>query len=428
MRLGIKITISFVATIFLLEGTLLLLSKTINETKIYRFSTSLNIESESEINNAYNEISPGMQETEIVFLGDSYTNSGRLSQFENFPYFVWESLEKRYTVRNMGMCELSTNLALRRLEDFLESSEYKNEKRYLFVVLIGAANYLSNNKSFEGKITQPWRDITVAPKWFERLRSYKFFRTIYSIANNRLLLYGSWPTGNESVERGIKNSESCLREESKLMKIDCLKKINLTDIEALRVYENYRSKVKNNYLDNYETIELFVRAYPKLINLSRNLVYDFAVSGVNQEKYTLQGVINTLREFGGFLGQEESPSYYKDVLENLIYWDANTSSFSDYQRENLSKMIQKTRALVNAEFIIMTYPLRFKFINDVVRETGATNKITVIDLENHFSKHLLTREGYERYIDDWQHTTVLGNKEIAQVVKDSLIKFNKLNP
>lgn len=432
-----------IISLILLEVALRFIISPYVKTQTYNRRISIDTPVESPVwdkrhDDLYEKYDHNSSNTEILAIGDSFTNGGNVELKDSYPKKLFTELKGEYTVKNMGLCEDTSKGTLFRIKHHLNDSQ----KRKIFIVLTGAADIFFKQKvDFENFYRKTYKDEPVP--FFEvrskitqkeSTKSFHFlfprvFKVIFLKSKD---LFNSFSNKDQSLgenfEHCFKNSakESCLEKfykvNSSIFTGDNSVKKSKGVLNSI-IYYNQRFS-KNPELDIVMDIIQYIKLYPKNLVLL-DFTYNLISYSMQQTKIELIDIVDLLEglyksDIDYFdkrkIDDIESLGAIIKALKNLAI---NQNTIFKERREYLEEIA----ALDNGKdlrIIFSTYPLKYHVLNKQILEVAKKFNLKIVDLEKKFNT--LYKNGYkeEDLIGDWEHCTPLGysimSKEISKAV------------
>jgi hypothetical protein len=414
------------------EVSLILFGSFFNRSALYRGLRDGAEDTTLEINNVTLETYNSLNSHELVCFGDSFTNGGNVFKESSYPYQLWKKLDKKYTVRNVGICEQPTSDALRSIEHFIKSDKYNLKKKYSFLLLSGAANVFTdhldlNKLNKEFRIKQKWKNITDHEEGFvnfikkSKLISLSFF--VSDLLKNNMIsdfIELSYTKDFRDVfnicfyKDDSSLRQKCFRESMPSQDADHLEEVIYTVADYFSKEDIKPFKRASLLLEVLEVFPMIGHHFEftsrLLANLRRQsrIPYTEALSRLEKalkDSQDVFDVVNKNRMGNVFSGSEK--------------WLNKIQMIDSFQEDWLDQIVQLIKPYKNINLVLMTYPISYIKLNESIRKIASKYQIKLIDLEKVFESRI-NNSKENLYITDWQHCTPKGYKLIADTVKESL--------
>ena len=415
-------TLSIVFSLFLLESSLFLFEYYFNKTKIFEAVTVIDREFSSDQDYKF-EINIGTNiKKEIICIGDSYTNGGNLIDIETYPYLLWKELDEVTTVRNLGVCESTTQVALKNFDAFIHSDQFVANTSYTFVFLIGAADIFSSRIDMEytnnNTLSFSWKHLTKDSLSVVNIRSFRLFQFIFNASIDRLSqipIFLSMQLKSEENNNYFSTLLSCLKSSDR----DCIIDHSISPLFLHYFLSKYAAQEKLTLTQKLGLSLRLLRANPVLVN-SDDFLHEIMVNSERQSKYSIELIIQETLIASKKVKKIEP--FVIRIIKNMKHRQHLRTKLLNQQKDTYRKIISLAKKYDNIKLLLMTYPLAYQSTNNIIREIAQQNNINIIDLENVFKEKIKTPNGYYDYITDWEHCTKKGYKLIAEMVKNQLSK------
>lgn len=358
--------------------------------------------------------------SEIIAVGDSFTNGGNLSAKHSYPFHLYNRFKGTTTVRNMGECESTSFKAFKNIQTFYKSKNYNSDTNYLFVILTGVADLMNKDLSSDFNYTGKQSSTSYIHKDVRSFIDYTGFSSNFKSIQLIQYLFGrlTLSTNQNSIELSDK-AYSIIRKCSELPeneRVQCTFKL-LKPFKSFKVHEpvvgnlfmvtkidsslDYSKRI--NYIFKY--LEAFGSIVPK-----RN--YNDLIFEVALFYYQLQSQI-TLEEILSKIDIISTLYPNKLDVENLNkfkYWAQNSSQVKSSLFDSLDSIVSITKQ--HNDFVLLaTYPLEYKIVNMNIREYALNFNIPLIDLEKSFKSRDISK-----LIQDGEHCNKDGYKLMADEI------------
>lgn len=442
--------LSCLLSVILTESLIRLVIHQINAPEVYRsvldyYESDLEVENDIDRNNRF-EVHPGQVQTEILAIGDSYTNGGNVTTWMSYPYQLWLDLKKEYTVRNLGVCESTSSDAYDVLNSFVSSDQFSRDKQYIVLLLTGAADkfkvrqIVDNHDGLSLSLPFISHDKITSVPWWGHLYLYKMARIlagkIKRQINDALLsifniqfFQSDLPLNLEPHASISKLSAQYFHQSTQCLQpgyIKCLMQVfhhpdysslDETFRQRLLLRALYGSKSLYNSAQVKmliaDLIELY-SSYPE--QLSRiELVLDLISLLELQSEYEMSSISLLIQNIFFQL----NPQIAIQAMQIIDQYTATTTNKSYVQARQLAweQIAKLTDQHPNLKIISMTYPLNFVEVNDFIKENSHRLKFTTIDLYSQF----LRFEQKDQLIDDWEHATPEGYRLMSRLIAPTII-------
>lgn len=374
------------------------------------------------------EIYKSSNRVELTLFGDSFTNGGNVLWDDTYPYQLFQSLEKRVTVRNMGVCSNTTRQSLDVFKKFLASKEFHPDSKNMAIFMIGAADNFSSdlNKPIAGIELEEINWVNMESllykrkivNFFDSLIFLKVIRLTYgdliSRISNSLYSYNKYDDFIKSMAicDTLQYKGNCIYEVYKSHKTNEVEKDDLKEYLVIKYLSDKRVTNSSGYeilLQDYLTI---IKNIPTVISRSDFLMNVLKITQY-QNSIPLSEVRNVLLSQLNYIEDNKSRDVVENLLETFEKWQNN----QDEMRSQILKTWDEIVRLANSnnvELILMTYPADYKLTNQLIREVAKMYKLRLIDLDASFEKI------GNRHLDDWEHSTSEGYKLMAQLISSDL--------
>lgn len=371
-------------------------------------------------------------EIKIYALGDSYTNGGNVIRRKTYPRRLFEMLDQKYDVINMGMCEDTSEGALQRLK--LELSE--NEKvKPVVVVLIGAADVFLNFKKYKEELTNFYKKISKEEIYSKfklnsfNLKSIDFVK--YSINNLReKYRYINMPKEYFTEEyvkcNKLKSDTACLLEMFDRHKLEIIS--DRTIFNQYLTFVIYTQRMKHRETPEF-VVEVLIDVLKKDPNILKypEYVYNLITFSSMQIKIPFKKIVEIIKaekvkatNLEDIVKKEES-DHIGNVIDFMNSWVDGNDLIRNERVENYRKIIAFVRSM-NGEVILLNYPLDYKDTNEDIERVAKEEGVPFVNLKETFKNH----EHDKHLISDWEHCTEYGYKLMAkEVVKEIRVVLDK---
>lgn len=383
--------------------------------------------------NIYERFEGQAQFPRIVAVGDSFTNAGNVDYHENYPYYLWERLNRKTEVMNLGICEDTSFGSYIRIKNLLE----KSPKTSIFVILIGVAdmfyqpnvNFLETYNHYVQNDLIPTRLMT--PKLMEDTTFPGNLKTVR-------MLTALWHKLLEPHQQGDTSILAALRTcyQDQLNKRPCLDQ---------KVEELYQSTASGPDSDlTRSLVRVFVTLNKDHTSLSETGIVEDMMSLLQADPRRMV-ILDTLYNLFAYATKQSALSirhhvlpfikdlYTKeksyidqfhegelDTVENLLssydHFLENQQEVFKQQRKNFINVLNLIRQY-NSQAILMTYPLPYTEINRTIRDVAAETKTPLVDLELIFKNEIERGVKIQELIGDWEHCTPLGYELMAKSIQ-----------
>lgn len=375
------------------------------------------------------EVYQANHNTEILCLGDSFTNGGNTFWDNTYPYKLFLKYNKQVTVRNLGVCSSTTLAISKRLQQFFEGPEYNSKKKYIISIMAGSADIFSHNLEVISDI-----DVSKYQKWhnmdselgkiearFEKIYFLRALKVLILEIYNKLVTVKNSLQSSSSFNQAINKCEV-----SRLEKFICLSELinnseNFSDLSLdLKEHLVMRYLFGNMIIKSSE-ISNVLMSFIEIIKVHpRYLEKDFLVMD-------LIGLVNlqdkiTLSDLNQFILNYSKGINPKSLIVNKRLVENSNQSLTDLKKLNSIRNIEwaKIHAITkkyNAKLVVMNYPIAYKSTNDYLAEMAKKNELDFLDTEKIFTEKNSVQEPL---LDDWEHCSPKGYDLIAELL------FNRL--
>lgn len=391
-------------------------------------------------------------DTEIVTIGDSFTNGGNVLWHQTYPFQLFLKLGKKHPVSNLGMCEDVTKGTYLRLKSYFEKTG-NLKKKYIVIVLVGAADmfygFSQGVDYFYEKYIQNDAFLEVVPfkieedlNFFEQLKTIKLAKFLYYWSKEKISFFyhdasiKDDPLNKKLTECFVDNAStraSCF--ENIIQKIKASQEKPLSQPQIRRIAQ---SIIYNNTMIGYRKDERIIEdlltlshIVPAAITHPRVIVSIFTYVS-RQSKYDLkEHVLPLLKKFlendtSSSLSKQNDRNDGLSIIKSLETYYSKIDHAYALQDEYHKKIISLVREK-GGKLVFLTYPMNYNIINKRILNLAKTDSnVHVIDIEKIFSE-LVNKQGIleQELIDDWQHCTPKGYEIIASAVSDKIPEIAK---
>jgi hypothetical protein len=317
----------------------------------------------------------------------------------------------------MGVCEITSYLTLNTIKKLISSGKIDKNNKYTFIVLAGAADMFIDGCFYKELCTDNLpegfkKEISNKPsliRWLFKLKIYKLASTALTQLMNQ---YGSSNAEKEvqiasneqnyDIDKIFTDVTNCWQSKSEDLSWSCIRNIysqqthpkgqHLVFIKTLSLIlkdSDYTAKTAPQVVERLlkvKTIDYkFTLTATYIINMLRHLQL--------QSIYSPELIYNDIRESYKKVQAEESNKLanvlYKDdglkpVMDNFAQWMKNVKEDRRFTKKYFTNIISTIQEHKNIDLILLTYPLPYTHINNLIRKLGKKFHITVIDLEKTF--------------------------------------------
>lgn len=427
--------LSLVISIIIAELLLQKIIRDVNLPRVYHDVAEFNLyDKEQEGKERYfrdqsQEVYQSNEKTEVICLGDSFTNGGNTFWDNTYPYKLFLRFNKQVTVRNLGVCSSTTLAVSRRLEEFFNGPEYDSSKKYIISIMIGAADIFSRNLEIISEIDnskfQKWHNMELEQSKKESLLEKIYFFRVLKILS--VEIYNRLIGARNSLLSSTKfNQEIQKCAISPTKKFICLKELisNNDDFADLKLdlkehlvmrYLSGDMAVKSSEISKiiFDFLEM-VKVHPRYLEKDY-FVMDLMGLAKLQDKITI-------RELGTFILEHSKGINPKSELVNGEMVKNAIISIEEFDNLNVIRdmewnKIKKIAKKYNAKLIVMNYPVAYKSTNDYLATMSKKNNLTFLDTERIFTERNNTKEPL---LDDWEHCSPKGYDLIAELLFNQL--------
>lgn len=435
MRIKILLfSISLIVSLALLEISLRTFMHFANNTSVLE---KMALDTNTDQDSTFEVYQSKLKTTEIYTFGDSFTNGGNVKYYQTYPYQLWEGLNKKITVNNMGICESSTDVVYKNIKNLLNSDRFSRDKRYYFFILVGAADLFIESCLYsefcaEKAILTYNFETLDHDVIIKKLKIYKMFVTLLNEIKNRSISLYNLISNIDEGYAGKVIDKCFLTTDNDEDKWNCLKK-QMSLIDSSDFFQNdYCEELFKRILkDSDYTPRTATRTVSDLLKLMQLNVYhslngQLLINLISHAKmqsvYSSSYIVERIQESVDKLEKTDSKklAYYEQesgllqIIKNYKRWAQNVDSVTDLRLEYYSKIISLLNSYPNIRPVFMSYPIKYQLNRSVLNYVKSQN-IATIDLESIFSK-LIKKGKMTEYIDDWEHCTPKGYGIIASEV------------
>lgn len=434
-RFLLKLFFSTIFFLVLLEASLQILIYFINNSKTYpAINETANFIQRVKLDSHFEVTLGNQQNFEILCFGDSFTNGGNLSSGHSYPYVLWELYNKKYTVRNMGICESPTAVTFNNIFHFLKSDDFDSSKRYVFAVLTGGADFFSDNlkiapdSALSSKDTLPWAFLgNNENSFFGKIKSLGLARVIWDAiiyVDWYYLKQHLWSSSEQDQKLYVEISKCFDTFDDRSLKV-CLDRMSVKEHQVYPLYKNYSIQYKIKSSQKIRLLKHLVESWPSIISQDERMLTELLVTVQTQSRYTQEEISKTLTTI-----KKSSIRINKnnqEIIDNYLTWYNKFDAIRDYKMLYLQSIIDLVKNYKNVKLIFMTYPIDHKESNEIIKMMSERNSIKLLDLNQIFSKKIKNKNDYYFYIDDWEHCTSKGYHLIATSLKEKIELLNSEN-
>lgn len=428
------LVISTVLSLVLAEVIIWVYLKNVNSEKIYHDISEYELyQKEEERNTNYMrdksfEVFKGKEKLEILCIGDSFTNAGNTFFDNSYPAQLYEMLDKKITVRNLGVCSSTTKQVRERLENFFEGKSYDPMKRYVIVVLAGAADIFSANLSYPHIVNLPklQSDFVIEREMNQKsLSSSKnfyiisIFKYVWSKFTNNLNFDGRHTWNSYLFNHELNKCESLVNSDNKIQcALVVSNSFSIQDIrqdikEHLVIRWLFGSRINNPKLIS-DVINDFISLFKKApFFLERDyLVMNILGLMSAQDKVSFEEFRSVVFSQSKFLAPKTA-RYNQEMIENYFNYtkkNSNLGTIRDQEWSRISEISKKN----NARLLVLNYPVSYRSTNPYLMSMSKKYKLEFLDIEKKF-------QNQEGLIDDWEHCSKEGYTVIARTVAEKII-------
>lgn len=395
------------------------------------------------------ELMQGNNHVDIIALGDSFTNGGNVPQAWTYPVRLHNLSKENFSIYNMGVCEDTTPGAYMRLKNFVENTNLRSKRKFA-VILIGAADFFNPLylNHLQGLPSEQWetahqrlksnpfkshnRDFWLAIseiKTFKLL--YYIFKRMEQLALDSDFLHKNIvePPELENYKRriakclelSIPQDKYCIKDSTdyfvKIIENEdrLLKPHQSLQILARSYAQVARTWSKKQVGQQLGQLFVLLELYPQLVD-SQSYLKKIVFLFREQSHYSALDFSNLLSRAISTSGNATDKNEFLSRLHaNSLDWVKNEEQIATFAKTNYHQMISLLERH-GITPILMTYPVDYHSVNTNIRDVSNSAKISLIDLELHFSKKVEAGESLADYIDDFDHATAKGYGEMASLI------------
>lgn len=380
---------------------------------------------------------------EIYTMGDSFTNGGNVKYFETYPHQLWQKLDRKITINNLGMCESSSDIVYHTIGSLLKNKSLVPEKKYYFFILIGAADLFINSYMYseKSKDSKFYYDFNIVSERTS-INDFKTFKMMVFLFNKAKATYMMVKNKLTNVDDlfNIKMARECKKQTEDKLRWNCyeesIKRVPNTVFDRARFLGDLLKEVLQESDYSPQTAPsivkelLYMMEMDKFYALDAELIINLIRHSKMQSVYSSAAILDKIDEkFKAIkaVDPKEYPQFFidgglLDVIKNYKVWVSNINSVEKLRWEYYEKIVNQLKPMKNVEVVFMTYPIAYS-LNQQVRQFTKQNGLQILDLEKIFNEKI-KNSSVSKYIDDWEHCTPLGYGVIADEIKAIINKKN----
>ena len=365
------------------------------------------------------EVYPGSAwgRTNIIAIGDSFTNAGNSFWKDSYPYALYELFEKKIPVRNLGYCEDSTPGTLSRLKAYVNSDQFDPSKKNILVVLVGAADYFSDDR---GAVAQSWykpEEFHNSSIWYRQLKLFKVYRYVVQE------VYFRWKSHRLSFsQRKIAGeAKNCITEATIEERVDCFRgfaqKID-GDSPKLRSLSRtvgsfvFHKDYERQYAKQMHSWMEILPHFPEILE-DATVRFRLVQSFIKQSQVSSTEffeLLTKLADNGVFLRLKSVHAF----IDHIKKWVDNDQWLESRNRKLWEELIQFCEEK-GIQIVLQNYPTQYPAANALLEEVAKKHQIPLVDNKKIFAE-LVAKYSYEKYFADDDHCTPEGYRVMAQNV------------
>ncbi len=379
----------------------------------------------------------------IYALGDSFTNGGNLDFSASYPYQLHQSLEEKWTIHNMGVCESSSIDAQNTVTKLMGEGV---EPGSLFLILTGATDIFAGHNQSKDTMATPLIQIQKKQRMDQYsypsfLNHFKSFLLLKELTTQYLWVHSNQQLSSDLfiVQKLNQISKSssyqlclaahsdgfCLAHEmDEPMAKDAREYVleYLLKLDLGMDSKDYAQRIRSllDYLKVHGgTLEEFAWV---------DTVATLSFLASKQSQLSLQSIVDELRAtFNQFPHPHKDDHLFLQAISNLAEAMANREVLLEQRKERIRKIVVDLQEH-KMKPILMTYPLAYSEVNQSIREVAKQLGVHLIDLQSIFEKSQKSQK--EKLLVDYQHLTKKGNQIVAESIRNYLNENNlsKMGP
>nr|BDT29665.1 SGNH/GDSL hydrolase family protein [Bacteriovorax sp. HI3] len=391
---------------------------------------------------------------EIITVGDSFTNGGNVEWEQSYPFRLFEKLDRRFPVSNMGICEDTTKGTYMRLSHYFQNKKDLSRKT-IVVVLVGAADmFYDTGKEFESFYNEYMGGNHISSEsisfkiedrlsLFSKLKTVKMTKFVFDWAQNKIFDDQQTTVKNALAERlqscfdstGSVRRECFIKHLSKIKTAfkDGYSKIFFKKLQDTIISVNLRDK-DGSEERIVEDLLTAIHVFPRML-AAPSVLYNLASYTTLQSHYSLELDIIPLvkhittdeRDFFHEIEKDHDQiNKSSAMLKSIESWSAYGAEARRIQsqyHEKIINLVQKERG----EIIFLTYPLDYKNINSAIMKLAQKENVHVVNVASVFNKLIQSGVPQDELIGDWEHCTPKGYDVIASSVLSKIEEISRLH-
>lgn len=391
---------------------------------------------------------------EILAIGDSFTNGGNVGWEQSYPFQLFEKLEKKYPVSNMGICEDTTKGTYMRLNHYFQHKKDQSKKS-IVVVMVGAADmFYETSKEFESFYKEFVNGEHISSEsisfkiednqsFFSKLKTVKMIKYVYERTFDGLFPPKPYTGADKTLatrlqpcfdSSGYKKRNACF--ERHLGEI----KSGLKDGYSQLLFKRLLNTILSSNLRDHDGSEerivgdllSVIGIFPRMLAVPE-VLYNLASYSTLQSHYSLELDILPLvkhittddRDFFDEIEKNHDQiNKSTSILKSIEKWSsygAEARKIQTQYQEKIIELVQKERG----EIIFLTYPVDYKNINSAILKLENNQNVHVVDVSKIFSKLIKSGVPQNELIGDWEHCTPKGYDVIASSVLNKIQEISR---
>ncbi len=369
----------------------------------------------------------------IYSLGDSFTNGGNLDFTSSYPYQLHHTLEQKWTIHNMGVCESSSIDTQRAISELLKEDV---EEGSIFLILTGATDIFSGHDKSRLTMATPLINIqkkkkissTSYPKFLNHFKSFLLVK--------ELIEQYQWVYKSQRLRSDLKIVQKLNEISNSQEYLQCLNDHSSGFCLAERVDHNLALDSRDYMLDYLLNLDLGmdskeyamrVRSLLDYLKVHGDVLEEFSWVDISatlsflvskQSQFAAQDIFSELNSiFNSFPHKEDH--LFKQAFTNITTALYNREKLLIEREQRLHQIVSdlKKRKMTA---ILMTYPLSYSEVNQSIRKVAKESNTHLIDLELIFQE--MKRDSSEKLLVDYQHLTKKGNRIVAMAIRDYILE------
>ncbi len=389
---------------------------------------------------------------EIITIGDSFTNGGNVEWEQSYPFRLFEKLDKRFPVSNMGICEDTTKGTYMRLSHYFENKKDLSRKS-IVVVLVGAADmFYETGKEFESfykeyvsgnHITSQSISFKIEDElsFFSKLKTVKMTKFVFNWAQNKF-----FDDKNKAVKNALAERLQYCFDSTGTVRRECFVK-HLSKIKT--AFKNGYSKIFFKKLQDtiisvnlrdkdgseeriVEDLLTAIHVFPRML-AAPSVLYNLASYTTLQSHYSLElDIIPLVRHivadernfFHEMEKEQDQINKSSAMLKSIESWSsygAEARKIQGQYHEKIINLVQKERG----EIIFLTYPVDYKNVNAAILKLGQKDNVHEVNVTSVFNQLIKSGVPQDELIGDWEHCTPKGYDVIASSVLSKIEEISR---